>query len=619
VAKNKVKIKSDKPEPQKWLEKITRATKVKDEWRSQFQVSKCYDYYEGRQAPPGNEDYFIVNRIFSTLQAELPSLYSTDPYFYVKLATSYSPNPMDVVMFEKRASVRQSMLNYLKGELKLKQKARLSIFDAHFQFGILKLHYYADLVDNPDRGQPIYNEGTQVPMMGENGETLLEPETIPANEAYKISRVHPDDFLVDADAGPLNDDVNWKAHRIKIPIDDLKSDKRYNKSAVDKVQPTEISDEAQKEKERRQKGLASADQPEDEPDTAVIWEIYDLKKDQWLVVAEGLQDEFLINPSELPPGIEDDPFVDLRFVTRDSSWYPIPPISQLLDAQKATNDIRTKMVIHRKRFNRKYEAYAPAFDDAEGSAAKLEQGEDGTVLLKNQQGPAVTAIQDAPLDQMHIMELNMLNRDFQELAVGANQQGGGAGIDSATEAGIVEKRTQMREGDKLGLAMDFVSEAGRKLDQIVQANITKDQAVKVAGGPNGEYWELVRATDYESIEGEYEYSINVGATTPQLPEIERAQWMAFLGLIAQAPWMAQSPGLVKKMAELHHIYDETLVKELVQLATGQQQMAEQQAMMKAGGGAPTGVGSLPNVMQQNPAAIGGGTAAGVNNVRGGAQ
>lgn len=610
ATKKSKSIKADKPDPQKWLERIQQAQKVKDEWRQQFQIGKCYDYYEGRQAPPGNDDYFIVNRIYSTLQAELPTLYSADPYFYVKLATSYSTNPMDVAMFEKRAAVRQSMLNYLKGELKLKQKARLSIFDAHFQFGVLKTHYYADLVENPDKGKPVFHEATELPVIGDDGNPLMEPDTIPANEAYKICRIHPDDFLVDADAGPLNDEVNWKAQRIKIPIEELKEDKRYNKSAISKIQPTEISDEAQKEKNRRQKGLASSTQPDDEPDTAVIWELYNLKKDEWLVVAEGLNDEFLIEPGPLPAGIEGDPFIDLRFVDRDASWYPIPPISQLLDSQRATNEVRSKMVVHRKRFNRKYEMYAVAYDDPEGAAGKLEQGEDGTVIIKNQPQPTVTPIQDAPLDQMHIMELNMLRQDFEELAVGSNQKGSGAGIDSATEAGIIEKRVQIREGDKINMVMEFMADTGRKLDQVVQANITKDQAVKVAGGPNGEYWELVKTTDYAEIAGEYQYSINVGATTPQLPEIERAQWTAFLQLIANAPQLALSPALMKKMAEMHHIYDENMLKELGDIA---------QKMMSGQMPVPGQQGSMPNVMQQNPATMGAGMAAGINNVRGGQQ
>ena len=393
-----------------------------------------------------------------------------------------------------------------------------------------------------------------------------------------------------------------------MDIDEVKDDTRYNQSVRDKLKPTEVSDEAQKERERRQKGLAENTKGEDEPDTVVLWEIYDLKKKQWCVVSEGLDDEFLVDPGELPEGIDGDPYADLRFVRRDASWYPMPPISQLLDSQTATNEVRTKMVCHRKRFNRKYEMYAVAYDDPEGAASKLEQGEDGTVLIKNQPMATVAPIQDAPLDQMHIMELNLLRQDFEELAVGANQKGTGTGVDSATEAGIIEKRTQVREGDKIGTVMEFLSEAGRKLDQVVQANITQAQAVKIAGGPNGEYWELVKTEDYADINGEYEYSINVGQTTPQLPEIERAQWLAFLGLIAQNPQLALSPALMKKMAELHHIYDENMLKEMQQIA--QQIMSGQLPM-------PGQQGSQPNVMQQNPAAIGGGTAAGINNIRGG--
>src|SRR5512135_2753939 len=119
---------TEKLEPQKWLERIQQAQKVKDNWRDQFRIGKCYDYYEGRQNDLNESDYFIVNRIFSTLQSELPTLYSTDPYFYIKVATSYSTNALDVAMMEKKAKVRQAMINYLKDEIKLKPKARLSIF-----------------------------------------------------------------------------------------------------------------------------------------------------------------------------------------------------------------------------------------------------------------------------------------------------------------------------------------------------------------------------------------------------------------------------------------------------------------------------------------------------------
>ena len=105
----------------------------------------------------------------------------------------------------------------------------------------------------------------------------------------------------------------------------------------------------------------------------------------------------------------------------------------------------------------------------------------------------------------------------------------------------------------------------KKLDQIVQANITQDQAIKVSG-PQGEYWELVKTDAYEDIEGEYQYSVNVGATTPKLPEIERAQWIAFLNLIASAPQLALSKRLLKQMSELFHIDDEAMLEEIYNIA-----------------------------------------------------
>lgn len=602
--------KPKKTDAQKWIDKIGRASKVREEWYNKFRVALQYQYWEGAQIPQGipASEWITINKIYSTLMAELPVLYNTDPYFNVRLKKSYAINPMDIALWEGRAKVRQAMLNYLKSELDLKNKARLSIFDAHFQYGVCKVYYQADMVENPDKDKAIMGDGGQA-MFNELGEYLMEPETIPANEAYIIERIHPDDYLVDEDAGPLKDTVSWVAQRIKRPVEDVKKDKRYRESVRIRVQATESREGPQKERDYRQKGgLASEGRSETTPDIAVLWEIYDLKTDEWMVISEGA-DNFLLGPEPVPIGIDGDPFVDLRFVKRDASWYPLPPVSQLIDSQREYCEARSKFMVHRKRFNRKYELYGPGYDDPELAATKLEGGEDGTVIIKNQPTETVSPIRDAPLDQNHVLELQMLNQDFQELAIGANQRGMTQGVESATEAGIIEKRTMLREGDKVGMVMDFIVGIGRKLDQLVQAHLSQDVAVKVSGGPQGEYWEAVKTRDYDEIKGEYEYSINVGATTPQIPEIERAQWMAFLGLIAQAPHLALSKLLLKRTAEMHHIYDDAMLEEISKIA---------QAVI-AGQGAPKGVGSQPNLMEQNPAAMGPGAAMGMANIRGGMQ
>jgi hypothetical protein len=580
---------------EKWLEKIHRAQKVREKWRERFRVTTAYEYFEGAQRPShvNEKEWITINLIYSTLLAMLPTMYPGDPYFYIRLRRSYDQHPMSIALYEQKGKVRQSMLNYIKTELKLKTKARLSTQDAIFQYGILKICYHADWVANPDWSEEKKDE---------------EPRNIPVYEAYKLLRVHPDDFLVDEDAGPLDDDVTWKAQRLKLPLEDVKKDTRFRAAARKIITASEVREDYQRQREEKKKGgMWGTEGEHKEPDVAVLYELYHRKKKEWLVVAEGCR-EFLIKPEETPPGIEKDPFADLRFTLRDDSWYPIPPASQWIDPQTAYCERRSKIATHNKRFNRKYQLSNTGFEDAEAAAALLENGEDGTVIITQTPGDHVVPIKDAPLDMQVHTEVAYAKNDFNELSVGANQRGATQGIESATEAGILEVRAQTREGDWVGLVNDFTIDAGRKTDQQVQTHITRDEAIKVTG-PEGEYWQLVKQTDYEEIAGEYEYAINAGRGSPQLPEIERAQWMSFLSLLGSAPLLGTSQQLLKETARMFKIDNEILIQELhklaMQVATGQVQQPGQQ-------------GSQPNVSRQNPQSAQGGQAFGIANMRGGA-
>ncbi len=597
----------EKTKAQAWLEKIQRAGKVKEEWKKRFRIALGYEYWEGAQRPAHipDSEWVTINLIYSNLLSLLPSLYNMDPYFYVKLKRSFIPNPLTIALYEQKAKIRQSMINYLKDELKLKPKVRLCVLDALFQFGVMKVHHYQEMVDNPDAGNPLLDENEQ-PMMDEDGQGLLEPDELPASEAYKLTRIHPDDYVVDEDAGPLEEDVHWKAQRIKGKLEDVKKDKRYNSAARKNVSATEISDEMQKQREQRKKGSVYASQEKtQDADICVIWEVYNIEKEEFFAVCEGY-DDFMIDPSPLPEGMEKDPFVELRFTLRDDSWYPIPIVSQWLDPQKEYCSARSKLSTHRKRFNRKYLAVKGMIEESE--ASKVEVGDDGTMAWQNQPGgPAIIPIQDAPLDQALIQEIAMLRDELTLLAVGPNQRGSGRGVESATEADIIEQRLRIQEGDWVGLVAEFVKIIARKEDQQVQAHLTKSQAILVSG-PQGEYWELVREDDYQKIEGEYEYDINLGSMIPKLPEIERAQWNAFLTLISSAPQLALSKRLLKNAAEMYHIDDELLVEELFQIA--QKMMSGQLPMPGTQGSAPGSPG-LPGTATA-------GQATGMANMRGGA-
>ena len=570
-------------EQEKWVDRIKRARKFReDDFEAPFQVKKARQWFEGKQNPGNPENEWItINKIYSHLLSELPFLYSIDPYFYVKLKRSFIPDPQAIADYEQKGKIRQAYLNYLKSEIKLKEKARLGIMDAEFEYGVAKVHYSAERKENPDKGKPIYGENDE-PLMDESGSELLEPDTIAVNEKYRVTRIHPKHVFWDEDAGPLEDDWSWIAQRTYVMCEEAEDDPSLNKKAL------EFATKLHRERDDKKQQSAAVERPKDQKDGEVyeIYEIYDLKKGRWLKVATGAK-ELVMKPKELPAGMDKHPFCILRFTVRDESPYPIPPVSQALDPQREINEARSKVLVHRKRFNRKYEINVNMLEDPD-EADKLESGEDGTLIRVNGIG-AVAPIRDAPLDQQSYMEIGALNNDIFEMMGRSGESVGLSDSDSATQAALIDKRVEIREGDKLSLVTDWIIEIGRKLDHLVQANITRDEAVRVVG-PSGESWEIVKAQDYEAIKGDYEYSVNVGSTVPRLPQVERQQWMALLQVIGGFPQLLTSKRFLKNMAEMHHIEDEAMIDELYQI--GQ--------MIMAGQSQPTGSSPPPGSGMTNP-------------------
>lgn len=564
-----------------WSERVARAKKVREDWASEFRVEMGRAYFEGHQNPgyPDSE-WITVNKIYAHLMAQLPLLYSIDPYFYVKLKKSYNIDPTAIAEYEQRGRIRQAYLNYLKGELDLKPKARLGILDAHFEYGVMKVRRASSWKKHPQAGEPILNEDGK-PLSDASG-PLVYPDSLPIDERYELTRIHPCDFLWDEDAGPLEDSWSWVAQHLTMSKREALENPSYKNSAVKAVTP--------KDREGKAKGKISGivnsvvkRGSEDEDLFIDVWEIYDIKKHEFLVFAEDGK-ELLMDPRSMPAGIESHPFAVLRFTLRDKSPYPVPPVSPALDPQKEYSLSRSRLLTHRKRFNRKYECVVTKFEDPDIEIAKLENGDDGTIVRVIAPG-AVNPIADAPLDQQNLLELQALNNDLIEIFGTPGAARGVADADSATEASIMDKRLEVREGDRLSMVVDWVLDVARKLDQLVQTHIDRDEAVKITG-PQGESWQVVREQDYEDIAGEFEYSVNVGASQPRLPDIERAQWIAFMSqVVIPFPHILTAPSVMKRMAEMFHIEDDAALEEF--RAMGEKIMTGQLPMPGGQGGGPS--------------------------------
>lgn len=586
-----------------WEERISIAKQEKEEWEKAFRVKLARDFFEGKQNPGYPEDEWItINKIYAHLQAQLPSLYSLDPYYYIKLKKSYQVEPETIAAWEQKGKVRAAVLNYLKGELKLKEKARLGIQDAHFSYGVIKVHFYADQQENPEAGKPILGNDEKPLVDPETQQPLLHPEIVPMNERYCVTRVHPDDLVFLAGSGPLDDKWIGLAERIRLTPDE--AEKRYGKSALKDIKSSSI-DQEDKNLVAKVKSLFAGEK-EKKPEIFTFWEIYDLVKDEWLTIAENAEKP-VRNPERVPKGIEDHPYSILRFTLRDNSPYPIPPVSQSIDPQKEICLSRSRILTHRKRFNRKYEVVTNMLED-DNELSKLESGDDGAMIRVKNRG-AITPIQDAPLDPMAFQELQAMNNDLIEIFGSPDSARGIASADSATEASLLDRRLEIREGDRMSIVSDWLGDIGRKLDQLCQVHLDKEEAVKVTG-PQGEHWKRVSPRDYEKIDGEYEHGVTVGSTAPRLPDIERAQWIAFLSqVIVPFPHILTKPSIMKRMAEMFHIEDEASIEEFRQLGlaimSGQMPMPGQ-----SGGGEQPGAGVLGSALGALGGNVNGGGAPG---------
>jgi len=223
-------------------------------------------------------------------------------------------------------------------------------------------------------------------------------------------------------------------------------------------------------------------------------------------------------------------------------------------------------------------------DDADEELSKLEIGEDGTIIRGR--GPVgVEPIKDAPLDQQDVQELYLLDNDVVEALGTPGNARGVANADSATEASILDTRLEIREGDRMSVVVDWIVDWARKTDQLVQFHIEEDEAVKITG-PQGEFWAAIHTKDYESIEGEFEYAVNAGASRPRLPDIERSQFIAFFSqVVIPFPQILTAPNTFKRLAEMFHIEDEAIIQELYEL--GQKIMSGQLPMPGNQGGGPS--------------------------------
>jgi hypothetical protein len=454
-------------------------------------AERWLNYFKGIHWPDQNalsrDSRLVINYCYSITKSIAPQIYFQDPYFYVTAKKQ---------QYAKGAPVAEDVLNntWTAPSFGAKSHIRRIVNDQLvMSFGAIKQGYQTKFVrdyeqPNLETGQP-YSE-----FIEEQSPWML--------------RVSPRDIIFDPEAKNFSE-RRWHAIKYLLPVYEAK--RIYdNLSDVDEASFGRFSTEFDSIK------LSVVGGEKQMFERIEIWEVQDLVDNMFYWISKDV-DKFL--------GIEDNEYDFHSNLTLFSpndvpdELYPLSEISQIADLNWELDQVRTQMMNHRKKMQRKIIAEDGCFTSST-ERKKFLSGEDLQMIV----------VSDGSISKRRIMVMdasgispdfysygNQIIQDINNTtANGANQRATEDFSEkTATEASIIDKNAGIRNSERLDYMADFICDIARKHLKILQKYVKSEEFYS----EKRQAW-LVWAR--ENIAGDYNVHIHTGATARRSEEQERA-------------------------------------------------------------------------------------------------
>jgi hypothetical protein len=465
------------------------------------------DLYRGRHYEYfTDEDRVLINMVFSTVNVISPSISVNYPKITVSaVSPENAPN----------AVIAEAVVNYWWKHKKIKDQFRRAVKDfILFGHGWLKVGYRYVEEERIGSDEDVSDPNAPDNFMSTNYNVL--------EDAPFVERVSPFDVFVDPD-GTSMDDIKWIAHRIRRPVRDAKSDRRYSKAGRDDLKAVSFSRYSEDEPRFRKIN----DTNEGYCD---IYEFYDLRNNTVSVFADGAS-TFLIKPQQMPYAFGH-PFVMIRNYDVPDFFYPIGDVEAIEPLQRELNETRTQMMNHRKRYARKYLFRESAVDTAGRQA--MESDEDNVMVPVVGDHPLGDVVQPFPAlinPPEFYNQSSLIEQDINTVSgVGEFMRGGVSEIRrTATEVGLVQDAANARTADKLATIELAIADVARRLLALTQQFQTQVMTARIIG-KNGEPVWVKYDRDY--IAGDFDFEVVGGSTMPNNESARRNKALDMLSAMA---------------------------------------------------------------------------------------
>lgn len=529
-----------------------------------------YDYYS-------ESDRLLVNICFSTVNVIVPAVSVNYPKITVN-----ATKPEQAA----QAVIAEAVVNYWWRQQNIKEELKAAVKDmVIFGHGWVKVGYrYVEEevgLDGEDDSEA-------------NPDNAVTPHTVVLEDAPFAERVSCYDVFVDPDATSVKD-MRWIAQRVRRPLSEVRTDKRYNKAAREAVSAMAVSRYADDPSVRKIR--------DKEQGFAEIWEFYDIKSRTMSVFAEG-GDGFLVKPMQMPYAFGH-PFVMLRDYDVPDQFYPLGELEAIEPLQKELNETRTQMMNHRKRFARKWLYKESAFDQLGRTA--LESEDDNVMVpvvgddaLGNVIAPMPAVV--SPSDFYN--QSNLITADIDRVSgVSEFMRGGVSEIRrTATESALLQDAANARTADKLATVERAMAEVGRRLLKLAQQFMTGEQVARIISKNGDPVWVKY---DRDYLAGDFDFEVVGGSTQPVNESFRRQTALQIVD--AMSPFAAAGVVDMAKLAAyvLQFGFGVKSPEQFMQSAPPPQPPAGQAAELGMGGGVPIPPAVNPTVPQQAEAGMAG--------------
>jgi hypothetical protein len=506
-----------------YLKKMKMSVEASRKWRKDDGYDGTWqrlrDMYRGRHFDDYKaEDQMLVNIAFSTINVISPSISVNYPKITVNAVDSKNA---------ANAVIAEAVVNYWWKKRDVRSEFRRSVKDMlSFGHGWIKVGYRFVEEESIDTDEE-YSDDV------EGGESTTN--TVIREDTPFAERVSVHDVFVDPDATSMRD-IKWIAQRIRRPINEIKNDKRYIKSAREKVQVVAVSkysdDPSRKKVHDKNMGYAE------------IWEYYDIANGSMSIFCET-SDQFLVKPTKMPYSFGQ-PFVMLRNYDVPDMFYPIGDLESIEPLQRELNETRSQMMNHRKKFSRKYLYKESAFDQLGRSA--LESDDDNVMVPVMSDEPiagVVTAFPAVINPPEFYNQSNMIIGDIDRISgVSEFQRGAVSEIRrTATESSLLQDAANARTSDKLAVVEQAIAEVGRRMMALAQQYMTGEQVARVTGKDGEPMWVTF---DRDYLAGDFDFEVAAGSTQPHNESFKRQ--MALQMVDAMSPFAGAGIVNMQKLA-----------------------------------------------------------------------